>query len=296
MSITKIAILGMGLIGGSLGMALRKFGGDSVSVTGFARRPQTADMALKMGAADRMASTPEEAVADVDFVFICTPMLQMLPVAIAVLPFMKPGSILTDVGSTKSWFAQSIRPLLPPFVHYIGGHPMAGREKSGIEAAAPELFRQCWFIFTPFSDTSPELLEKLRSLIETTGALTAVLDRATHDRMAAVISHVPHVAAAALVHLLKKEAQLAETARFIGGGFRDTTRIASSDADMWADICLTNPENIAAEMDAMGKVFSDIAQRIRIGDREGIYTFFSEAKQLRDALLLQEKLERQTPR
>ena len=289
MSTIKVAILGMGLIGGSLGMALRKGGAGSVSVTGYARRRETREMALKMGAADEVEATPEAAVEDADFVFICTPMLQMLPMGIAVYPFMKPGAILTDVGSTKSWFAEKIRPLLPASVHYIGGHPMAGREKSGIEAAVPELFRQCWYILTPFADTPPALLDKLRQLVETTGAFTAVLDEAAHDRIAAVISHVPHVAAAALVHLLKNQADPAETARFIGGGFRDTTRIASSDADMWADICLTNQENIAAELDETGRIFSAMARLIRDGDRNGIHSFFREAKQHRDELLQQEK-------
>ena len=149
MSSAKVAILGMGLIGGSLGMALRKFGAGTVSVTGYARRMQTREAALTLGAADTMAETPEAAVGDADFVFICTPMLQMLPMATAILPCMKPGAILTDVGSTKKWFAENIRPFLPSSVHYIGGHPMAGREKSGMEAATPELFQHCWYILLP---------------------------------------------------------------------------------------------------------------------------------------------------
>ena len=285
----KVAILGMGLIGGSLGLALRKFGAGEISVTGFARRQKTGEMALAIGAADRMAPSPEAAVKGADVVFICTPMLQMLPMAASVLPSMKPGAILTDVGSTKSWFAQNLRPLLPPSMHYIGGHPMAGREKSGLEAAVPELFRKCWYIITPFADTPPEPIEKLRKLVEITGAMTAVLDETTHDRIAAVISHVPHVAAAALVHLLKKEAKPEETARFVGGGFRDTTRIASSDADMWADICMTNPENIAAELEQMGRILAEAADMVKKADREGLHAFFREAKQLRDNVLLQEK-------
>lgn len=289
MSSTKVTILGMGLIGGSLGMALRKFGEGSICVTGYARRRQTCETALAMGAADVMAASPEAAVRDADFVFICTPMLQMLPMATAVLPCMKPGAVLSDVGSTKNWFAEKIQPLMTNSVHYIGGHPMAGREKSGIESAMPELFQQCWYIFTPRVDTPSCVLAKLKRLIEITGAYTAVLDTAIHDRIAAFISHVPHVAAASLVHLLKKEANPSETARFIGGGFRDTTRIASSDADMWADICLTNSENIATELDSLGKILSDMAVMIRAGDRENIHAFFREAKKMRDEFLQQEK-------
>ena len=289
MSVTRVAILGLGLIGGSLGLALRSAAPAEVHVTGYARRSETGELAIKMGAVDVMAATPELAVADAEFVFLCTPVLQMLPVAQRALPHMKSGAVLTDVGSTKRWFAEAIRPLLPIGVRYIGGHPMAGREKSGLEAAAPDLFRDRWYLFTPAADTPENLLSQLRRLIESTGAMTAVLDDGNHDRITAVISHVPHVTAAALVHLLEKEKNPAETARFIGGGFRDTTRIASSDADMWADICMTNSGNIAASLDELAGVLTEAARLVRAGDRNGLHAYFSEAKSVRNSLLSQEK-------
>jgi prephenate dehydrogenase len=166
---------------------------------------------------------------------------------------------------------------------------MAGREQSGMAAASADLFRGRWYLFTPLPETPQPILKKLRALIALTGAMTAVMDEETHDRVTAVISHVPHVAAAALVHLLKNEMNPAETARFIGGGFRDTTRIASSDADMWADICMTNSSNIAAEIDEMAGILSEISDLIRAGDRGRLHAYFSEAKQLRNSLLSQEK-------
>ena len=286
---TRVAILGLGLIGGSLGLALRQVGSEQVEVTGFARRAITGELALQMGAVDKLADTPQAAVQDADFVFLCTPVLQMLPMAETVLPAMKPGAVLTDVGSTKGWFVKKIRSLLPPHIHYIGGHPMAGRERSGMEAAQADLFRDKWFIFTPLPDTPPDLMQRLRQLIQLTGAKTAELDEQTHDQVTAVISHVPHVVAAGLVQLLRKQSDPALTARFIGGGFRDTTRIASSDADMWADICMTNGENIAAELDATVKLLGNVATMIRAGDRQGVHDYFTQAKQLRDALLTTEK-------
>ena len=289
MSRTRVAILGLGLIGGSLGLALRQAGPEQVEVTGFARRATTGELALQMGAVDKLADTPQAAVQDADFVFLCTPVLQMLPMAEAVLPVMKPGAVLTDVGSTKGWFVQKIRSLLPQHIHYIGGHPMAGRERSGMEAAQADLFRDKWFIFTPLPDTPPELMHRLRQLVQLTGAKTAELDEQTHDQITAVISHVPHVVAAGLVQLLRKQNDPVQTARFIGGGFRDTTRIASSDADMWADICMTNGENIAAELDATVKLLGNVATMIRAGDRQGVHEYFTQAKQLRDALLTTEK-------
>lgn len=289
MSRTRVAILGLGLIGGSLGLALRQAGPEQVEVTGFARRATTGELALQMGAVDNLADTPQAAVQDADFVFLCTPVLQMLPMAEVVLPVMKPGAVLTDVGSTKGWFVQKSRSLLPQHIHYIGGHPMAGRERSGMEAAQADLFRDKWFIFTPLPDTPPELMQRLRQLIQLTGAKTAELDEQTHDQITAVISHVPHVVAAGLVQLLRKQNDPVQTARFIGGGFRDTTRIASSDADMWADICMTNGENIAAELDATVKLLGNVATMIRAGDRQGVHEYFTQAKQLRDALLTTEK-------
>ncbi len=289
MSRTRVAILGLGLIGGSLGLALRQAGAEQLEVVGFARRAATGALALQMGAVDKLADTPQAAVQDADFVFLCTPVLQMLPMSETVLPAMKPGAVLSDVGSTKGWFVQKIRNLLPPHVHYIGGHPMAGRERSGMEAAQAGLVRDKWFIFTPLPDTPPELMQRLRQLIQLTGAKMAELDEQTHDQVTAVISHVPHVVAAGLVQLLRKQSDPALTARFIGGGFRDTTRIASSDADMWADICMTNGENIAAELDATLNLMGNVATMIRAGDRQGVHEYFTQAKQLRDALLTTEK-------
>lgn len=283
----RVAILGLGLIGGSLGLALRAGGGGNVRVTGYARQPQTRDLALRLGAVDAVAATPGQAVADADVVFLCTPVLQMLPLAAAVLPRMKRGAVLTDVGSTKRWFAREVRPLLPAGVHFVGGHPMAGREKSGLEAAQADLFRDRWYLFTPLPKTPPDVVEGLRSLVGLTGAVTAVMEDARHDQVTAVISHVPHITAAALVHLLEKEKNPAETARFIGGGFRDTTRIASSDADMWADICMTNPEYIAANLDELAEVLAGVAMLVRSGDRAAIHRYFAGAKQLRDSLLAQ---------
>ena len=288
MTFKKIAILGLGLIGGSLGLAFRAVNSEKIHVTGYARRPETGELAVSMGVVDSMSSTPAEAVADADFVFLCTPVLQMLPMASAVLPYMKQGSVLTDVGSTKRWFAEELRPLLPEGIHYIGGHPMAGKEKSGLSAAMPDLFLNRWYLFTPSVDTPSASLSELRRLIGLTGAMTAIMDEKQHDQITAVISHMPHIAAAALVHLLKKEMNPAETARFIGGGFRDTTRIASSDADMWADICMTNPENIVAGLNDMAAVLAEVSRMIREGDRMGIHAYFSESKRLRDTLMSKE--------
>ena len=289
MSEVRVAIIGLGLIGGSLGLAFRQFAAGQVRVTGYARRRHTAQLALQTGAVDKVADSVQAAVEDADVVFLCTPVLQLLPMAQAVIPVMKRGAILSDVGSTKAWFLQSVQPFLKDGIHLIGAHPMAGREKSGMEAATADLFCDKWFLLTPIPETPQAVIERFRNLISLTGAKVAELDEITHDQVTAVISHVPHVVAAGLVHLLKKQKDAELTARFIGGGFRDTTRIASSDADMWADICMTNPQNIAQELEELSKILQKIAERIREGNRSEIWEYFVQAKILRDALLLREQ-------
>lgn len=283
-----VSIIGLGLIGGSLGMALRSRASDKIRVTGYARNPATAKLAQTMGAVELVARTPEEAVAGADYVFLCTPVLTILKLAAQVAPHMKSESVLTDVGSTKRWLGEQIRRLLPSDIHFVGAHPMAGKERSGIEAATPDLFQNRWFLLTPDAAVPVAAVDRLEELVRLTGARTAIMDEATHDRRTAVISHVPHVVAAAMVHLLDKEEDPMETGRFVGGGFRDTTRIASSDADMWADICITNAAPILDCLQDMSRILEDISRKIAAGERDSIHTFFATAKRRRDALLKQE--------
>jgi len=283
----RAAIIGLGLIGGSLGLAWRSSGCGNVHVTGYSRNPATREKALGMGAVDVLAETPAEAVKNADVVFLCTPILTMEKMAIEIAPYLKPGAIVTDVGSVKRYVVEQISPLLPPGVSFVGGHPMAGREKSGIEAAVANLFIDKWYIVTPMPDTPRSAVEKVCNLAELAGAKTTVMDVESHDRRAAIISHLPHVAAAALVHLLDQDADSDETAKLIAGGFKDTTRIASSDADMWADICLTNSEAIRNGIETIQSLMSDVAKAIQTGDRVSLHDYFREAKIARDQLLLE---------
>lgn len=287
MKAKKVAIIGLGLIGGSLGLALRQAGAENVRVTGYARKAETAKFALDIGALDQVADSEATAVSDADYVFLCSPVLSMLPLAERIIPHMKQGAVLTDVGSTKAWLGEEVRKRMKPGVFFIGAHPMAGKEKNGIQAADKDLFAKRWFLLTPADSTPAAVVEELSALIKLTGANIAVMDEKIHDRRTAVISHVPHVVASALVHLLDKDANPQETARFVGGGFRDTTRIASSDADMWADICMTNQENISHCLADIEKILSEIRGMIAQGDREAIRKYFLTAKVRRDLLLSQ---------
>lgn len=282
----NVTIIGVGLIGGSLGLALKNAGGDRLVITGVDSDAASVAEAVRTGAIDRGTLALAEGAADADVVFLCTPVLQIPALVAQVAPLLKAGAIISDVGSTKLYLAEKIRGLIPDGVHYVGGHPMAGREKSGITAASKDLFRDKWYIITPDADTAVAAVDSVRELVALTGARVTVMDMAHHDRCAAVISHVPHVGAAALVNLLgcypgQEEYMLS----LAGGGFCDTTRIASSNADMWADICLTNDAMIIDGLEHLRGIIDEVTAAIRRSDRAAVHAFFSEAKARRDSII-----------
>ena len=286
MSRQRIVIIGVGLIGGSLGLALRRAYPENLEIIGVDTDQAGLDAAVLAGAVDRGEMSSAAGVAAADFVFLCTPVLQIPDLVAKIRPHLKPGAILTDVGSTKDLLRAKITALLPPDVCYIGGHPMAGREKSGIAAATESLFRDKLYILTPDEGVSPSAVERLAALVGLTGARVTVMDARRHDQAAAIISHIPHVVAAAMVNLLDgypdEEENLLNLA---GGGFCDTTRIASSNADMWADICMTNPAAIVEGLGQLQSLIAEVTLAVRQGDRAAAHRFFRTAKARRDSII-----------
>lgn len=284
MTAPKVAIIGVGLIGGSLGLALKAVG--DIDVTGADHDQASLDEAAARGAIDRGTTDLAAAVAAADIIFLCTPVLRLPSLVKRIAPHLKAGAVVTDVGSTKLLVGKEIAGLLPAGVHYVGGHPMAGRERSGITAADGGLFRDKWYIFTPDDSTSPAAVELVAGLVRRAGAKVTVMDAARHDGCAAIISHVPHVVAAGLVNLLGRYPGEEEAMHSLaGGGFGDTTRIASSDADMWADICMTNAAAITDGLDELRGLLDGVAAAIRSGDRDAVHAFFAAAKVRRDGLI-----------
>lgn len=281
----NITIIGMGLIGGSIGLALKEAGQDRFFITAVDASTDTLKLALDRKAADRATSDLTEGVSAADIIFICTPVLQIVPIVEKIAPLVKQGAIITDVGSTKGYLAERINRVLPEGIAYVSGHPMAGREQSGMKAADPLLFINKWYIFVPEVSTSPEAVDAVAELIALTGAYITTMKVKDHDRCSAVISHVPHVAASSMVHLLDFSHDTEESLKLAGGGFRDTTRIASSNADMWADICLTNPKAITDSLQNLRGILLQVIEDIEAGDRQAVHTFFSIAKKRRDALI-----------
>lgn len=285
MRVANITIIGLGLIGGSLGQAFKEKLDLPTVVTGYDMSQKIINSAIERKAVDYGAASLQEAVKQADFVFVCTPVLQMLSIIEQISPHLKKGAILSDVGSTKRFLMEQIVEILPQGVHFVGGHPMAGSEQSGIAAAQPDLFNKKYYILVPAANTSQEAVNSLANLIRPTGALLTIMDMTKHDLCAAFISHVPHVAAAALVNLLD-DCSEAESLKLTGGGFRDTTRIASSNADMWADICLSNSEAINEGLRKLQVLLSEVIIAAENNDRERLHTFFSNAKQRRDSLII----------
>jgi prephenate dehydrogenase len=283
--IPRLAILGVGLIGGSLALALRQAGVVG-EIVGIGRGLPNLEKALELGVVDRITQDPLAGVADADVVFMATPVTSLGPMAAKILPVMKPGAILTDGGSVKGAVIEAIEPLLPAGVQFVPGHPIAGTEKSGAEAAFPTLYQGRRCILTPTPAVTSEALEQVRRMWLLAGSEVVIMDVEKHDRILAAISHLPHMVAYALVNAVGSYDRFEENIlEYSAGGFRDFTRIASSDPTMWRDIAQTNREALLEMVELFEKYLAELKDDIRRGEGERLYEFFQRSKQLRDAIL-----------
>lgn len=286
MASLHLAIIGVGLIGGSFGLAIKDALGTDVRIRGLCRTQRSMVDAVRVGAVDEAAPDLAFVVDDADVIYISTPVLQVVPMIKKMLPFVKRGAIITDAASTKGYITEELKSVLADEVSYVPGHPMTGRELSGVLAARRDLFvNKCYVLFDD-TGAREEATGTIERLIHLTGANITRLSVTQHDRCASLISHVPHVTASALVTLLaRSEGDLDACLALAGGGFKDTTRIASSNADMWADICMTNGENIVRHLESLKDVIDEVTGAIRRGDRDAIHSYFSAAKRQRDVIL-----------
>lgn len=239
----RIAILGLGMVGGSLGLALTHAG---LEVAGYDRDPGTMEKALQMGAVNRTGSLIELAEW-ADVLFLCTPISTIPNLAQQVARYCRPGCLLTDVGSTKQNIVQVLDSLAVDGIRGIGGHPMAGSERQGITGADRYLFENAIYILTPGKNTSEDAVAEMRTLLSHTGAHIITMDAETHDRLAASVSHLPHLVASALVNMIKGQD---EALALAASGFRDTTRVASGDPELWTEILLSNRRLLAGQLES----------------------------------------------
>lgn len=281
--IKHLSIIGVGLIGGSLALALKK-AGLVEKVTGYSRSQAARDEALALGIIDNAAESLAEAVTDADMVFVAVPMGAMQAVFEQIAAHLKPQTIVTDGGSAKQQIVDAARQALGnKFDRFVPGHPIAGTEKSGPSAAFAELYQQHRVVLTPVVETDKNALEQVRQMWQQTGADVFDMEVEHHDVVLAATSHLPHVLAFNLVGMLARREDCDEVLRYAAGGFRDFSRIASSDAVMWRDICLGNRNAILELLQQYRSGLDQIEQAIREDDGDYLIDVFGRAKRARDS-------------
>jgi prephenate dehydrogenase len=278
----KVSLVGVGLLGGSLGLALRRRG-LAESVTGFVRRAATARDCQRLGAVDYATLDLAEALAGADLVVLCTPIAQMLPLVNQAASLLEPGAIVTDVGSVKATVVDSLSPIIKKAgAAFIGSHPMAGSERTGVRAADAELFVDAVCVVTPSRDSESRLLKKVSNLWKSVGARILVLEPGIHDQLVSRSSHLPHVVAAQLANLVLGPKTPKQQEMLCANGFRDTTRIASGSPEMWRDIALANKTNLLTAIDGFMGGLAGFKRVLERGDAKAILRFFEKAKSQRD--------------
>lgn len=262
----RIALIGLGLIGGSLGLALcRKQ--QNLRVVGYDPVAATCREALSRQVVHELADSLETAVQGADLVVLAVPVEKIEEVVRTIAPVLTPGTILTDVGSTKGQLAQALPPLLPAGVYYVGGHPMAGSEQSGIAAADPFLFQNAVYLLTPEPETPRAVLATLEQFIRTVGGLPLILTPDEHDLMVAVVSHLPHLIAAALVNVaVDYNEQYPGTLSLAAGGFHDTTRVAMGSPALWREILASNRRSLLPVLRALVTEVQALAAALSAGE------------------------------
>jgi len=277
-----ISIVGLGLMGASLAMALRKRG-YAGRLVAYARRAATREEALARGLVDEAFDNPDPAVKDATLVVLCTPIRTCAEIAAEFTPMLQPGALVTDVGSTKGWICRQMAGLLPPGV-FVGSHPIAGSEKQGMQAASADLFEGAQTVVTSHLDVPEAATERVVELWASAGARVCRLSPEDHDRLLARTSHLPHVAAAALANAIGRDSAESVGA-FCGTGFYDSTRVASGSIDMWQDILMTNAPAVAEELRAFKIEVERVYDDLQAGRLDQVTRFLECAREARAELL-----------
>ena len=282
----RVALIGLGLIAGSMARAMRR-AGLAGEIVGTARSQETRDTVRELGFCDRVVDTAAEAVAGADLVVLAVPMGAMEAVAREIGPRLAPGATVTDVGSVKAPVLKTVGPHLPEGVHFIPGHPLAGTEHSGPRAGFAELFDNRYCLLTPPEGTDPAALTRLARLWEGMGAHVEEMDAEHHDLVLAVTSHAPHLIAYTMVGVADDLSRVtdSEVIKYSAAGFRDFTRIAASDPTMWRDVFLTNKQ---ATLEILGRFTEELfalQRAIRTGDGDMLFDYFTRTRAIRRGII-----------
>jgi prephenate dehydrogenase len=280
----RLTIIGVGLIGGSLARVCRKKG-LADELVGVGRGRKNLELAVELGVIDRWSHQVEEGVDGADGVVLATPMGTIIPLAERMAPHIEAGCLVTDVGSTKASVVEPLERLLQPTAAFVGGHPIAGTEKSGVEASFETLFEGFRCILTPTDRTDTEALARVQSLWEACGMSVVCMDPDTHDTLLAGVSHLPHMVAYALINTVTGlSSNDHDAVAYSAGGFRDFTRIAASDPTMWRDICLANRKPLLAMIDRFSSSLDELREAIEGADGEALQELFAAARRIREGL------------
>jgi prephenate dehydrogenase len=279
--IKKIAVIGLGLIGGSLALSLKNINQDFI-ITGYDIEGEAMNIAKYRNIIDIIAKDYKEAVADADLIIIATPLSKIVEVIKHIKDYLKKGAIITDVGSAKEKIVERVSEILPDRVFFIGGHPMAGSENEGILSATPELFRNIFYILTPTDTTKSEPLVTLHSLFTKIGAKVISMNPKEHDENVALISHLPHILSTNLVDMVDdKQKKMKNLFKLCAGGFRDMTRIAAANTKMWLDISLENKDKLMKSIDEYIKYLTKFKSNLQKENTESIKKHYQKARKAR---------------
>lgn len=281
MTIERLVVVGAGLIGGSFALAL-KAAGAVRTVAGLGRDPQAMARALELGIVDEVCNTPQEAMRGADLVLLAAPVGQTGAILASLLPHLEPQTVITDAGSTKCDVVASARSALGGRVmQFVPGHPIAGSESNGPDAARADLYRGKKTVLTPLPENDPALVERVAGAWRRCGALVHSLSPEDHDRVFAAVSHLPHLLAYALVDDIAAKPHAGLLFQYAASGFRDFTRIAGSSPEMWRDISLANREALLTELDAYLAQLTTLRARLAAADGRGLETVYANAQRAR---------------
>ncbi|KQQ54329.1 prephenate dehydrogenase [Rhizobium sp. Leaf311] len=282
----RIALIGIGLIGSSIARDI-KDAGLARDVVISTRSPETLKRAEELELGTAYTISAAEAVRDADLVIISVPVGASGSVAEQIAPNLKPGAIVTDVGSTKASVIAQMAPHMPDSVHFIPGHPLAGTEKSGPDAGFSGLFRDRWCIFTPLAETDPDALARLKAFWEQLGSRIDEMDAEHHDKVLAIVSHLPHIIAYNIVGTADDLGTVTESEviKYSASGFRDFTRLAASDPTMWRDVCLHNKDAILEMLARFSEDLAYLQRAIRWGEGDKLFELFTRTRTIRRSIV-----------
>jgi cyclohexadieny/prephenate dehydrogenase len=284
--IERVALIGVGLIGSSIARAARAYGA-AKTIVATARSDKTRQRVAELGIADHVVASNAEAAKDADLVIVSIPVGQSGPVAKEIAPYLKPGAIVSDVGSVKGSVVKDMAPHLPANIHFVPAHPVAGTEHSGPDAGFAELFVNRWCILTPPPKTDKQAVERLAAFWSAIGANVETMSPEHHDLVLAVTSHLPHLIAYTIVGTADElsEVTKSEVLQFSAGGFRDFTRIAASDPTMWRDVFLANKDAVLEMLGRFSEDLSALTRAMRTGDGDTLFEHFTRTRAIRRGIV-----------